>query len=191
MQRKIYLLSIVMLMGLTAHPARAAECIGVTMPDEYKLGNDTLVLNGLGARFATMLRVEVYVAGLYLKERSHDPAAIIATDQARYLELDFVRGVTRKEMTDAWTEGFKKNAGSKAASLASGIDMLNAAMADLSKGSKLSFSYAPGAGTSVAIDGVSKAVIPGADFASALVSIWLGDPPNKEVKTGLLGGKCE
>jgi hypothetical protein len=112
------------------------------MPDEYKLGNDTLVLNGLGARFATMLRVEVYVAGLYLKERSHDPAAIIATDQARYLELDFVRGVTRKEMTDAWTEGFKKNAGSKRRAHER-HDTLNAAMADLSKGSKLSPSYAP------------------------------------------------
>ena len=99
--------------------------------------------------------------------------------------------VTRKQMTDAWTEGFKKNAGSKVASLASSIDMLNAAMADLPKGSKLAFSYAPGAGTSVTIDGVSKTVIPGADFAAALISIWLGDPPNKEVKTGLLGGKCE
>lgn len=191
MQRTTCFLSTATLMALMAHPARAAECLGVTMPDEYKLGGDTLVLNGLGARFATMLKVEVYVAGLYLKERSHDPAAIIATDQARYLELDFLRGVTRKQMTDAWTEGFKKNAGSKVASLASSIDMLNAAMADLPKGSKLAFSYAPGAGTSVTIDGVSKTVIPGADFAAALISIWLGDPPNKEVKTGLLGGKCD
>jgi hypothetical protein len=191
MKWTICLLSTAVLMALTAHPVHAAECSGVTMPDEYKLGNETLVLNGLGTRLATMLKVEVYVAGLYLKERSHDPAAIIGTDQARYLELDFVHDVTRKDMTDAWTEGFKKNAGAKAASLASGIDTLNAAMIDLHKGSKLSFSYAPGAGTSVAIDGVSKAVVPGADFASALVSIWLGDPPNKEVKTGLLGGKCD
>lgn len=161
------------------------------MPDEYKLGADRLVLNGLGARLATMLKVRVYVAGLYLKEHVHDPAAIITTDQLRYLELEFVRAVTKKEMTDAWTEGFKKNAGAKLSSLSNEIAMLNAAMADLPKGSKLAFTYQPGKGTDVSIDGASKAVVPGADFASALISIWLGDPPNKEVKTGLLGGDCD
>jgi hypothetical protein len=191
MQRTIGSIAMAVLMVLTTHAARAAECIGVTMPDEYKLGNDVLVLNGLGARLATMVKVKVYVAGLYLKERSHDPAAIMATDQPRYLELDFVRDVTQKEMTGAWTDGFKKNAGPKLASLASGIDMLNAAMADLPKGSKLAFGYQPGVGTAVSIDGVGKTVIPGADFASALISIWLGDPPNREVKTGLLGGDCD
>ena len=190
MHRALVLCATTLLAALTP-AARAAECIGVTMADQYKLGSDVLVLNGLGARLATMLKVKVYVAGLYLKERSRDPAAIIATDQPRYLELDFVRDVTKKEMTDAWTEGFKKNAGAKLASLQSGIDALNAAMADLPKGSKLAFGYIPGTGTTVSIDGVSKTVIPGADFASVLVSIWLGDPPNKEVKTGLLGGDCD
>jgi hypothetical protein len=171
--------------------AYAGECDGVTMPDEYKLGADTLLLNGLGARLATMLKVRVYVAGLYLKEHVHDPAAIIATDQPRYLELDFVRDVSKKDMTDAWTEGFKKNAGGKMPGLSGDLATLNGAMADLSKGSKLAFAYQPGKGTDVSIDGVSKVVIPGADFASALISIWLGDPPNKEVKTGLLGGACD
>ena len=191
MQRAISVFSTVVLMALAAHAARAGECIGVTMPDQYKLGSDTLVLNGLGARLATMMKVKVYVAGLYLKERSRDSAAIIATDQPRYLELDFVRDVTQKEMTDAWTDGFKKNAGPKLASLKTGVDSLNASMADLHKGSKLAFSYVPGVGTTVSIDGASKTTIPGADFASVFISIWLGDPPNKEVKTGLLGGECD
>ena len=190
MQRSIRLLATVLLMASTA-PAWAAECIGVTMPDEYKLGADTLVLNGLGARLATPLKVKVYVAGLYLKEHIHDPAAIITTDQPRYLELDFVRNVSKDDITEAWTDGFKKNAGDKYASLAPRVDTLNQAMVELPKGSKLSFSYQPDKGTDVSIDGVSKAVIPGADFASALISIWLGDPPNKEVKTGLLGGDCD
>lgn len=191
MQRSTRLFATVLLVTAMTGPARAAECIGVTMPDEYKLGADTLVLNGLGARLATMLKVKVYVAGLYLKEHSHDPAVIIATDQPRHLELDFLRDVTKKEITGAWTDGFKKNTGDKFASLAARVDTLNAGMADLRNGSKLTFSYQPNVGTDVLIDGVSKAVVPGADFASALISIWLGDPPNKEVKTGLLGGDCD
>jgi Chalcone isomerase-like len=191
MQRFLRGFAIGMLIVSMTGPVRAAECIGVTKPDQYQLGGDTLVLNGLGARLATMLKVQVYVAGLYLKEHVHDPQAIIATDQPRHLELDFLRDVTRKQITAAWTEGFKKNAGDKFASLAGGVDALNAAMTDLPKGSKLTFSYQPGVGTAVTINEQSKAVIAGADFASALISIWLGDPPNKEIKTGLLGGDCD
>ena len=177
-------------LALMVNPARAAECLGVTLPDKFQLGNEPLVLNGLGARLATMLKVKVYVAGLYLKARSHDPKAIIATDQPRHLELHFIRDVDRKEITDAWTDGFKKNSGDKFASLSSDINKLNEAMTDLPSGSRLTFSYQPGVGTTVLINDEKKAVIQGADFASALIAIWLGDPPNKEVKTGLLGGDC-
>jgi len=176
--------------GLMANPADAAECLGVKLSDGFKLGNESLVLNGLGARLATMLKVKVYVAGLYLEARSRDPRAIIATDQPRHLELHFLRDVDRNEITSAWTEGFKNNAGDKLASLANDIKTLNEAMTDLPTGSRLTFSYQPGAGTTVSIDDQTKAVIQGADFASALIAIWLGEPPNEEIKTGLLGGEC-
>ena len=138
-----------------------------------------------------MVKVKVYVAGLYLKARSPDAQAIISTDQSRHLELHFVRDVDRKEITDAWTDGFKKNSGDKFASLASDINTLNGAMTDLPSGSRLTFDYRPGVGTTVLINDEKKAVIQGAQFASALIAIWLGDPPNKEVKTGLLGGDCD
>jgi hypothetical protein len=177
-------------MVLMVNPVHAAECLGVTLPDRFELGNESLVLNGMGARLATMLKVKVYVAGLYLRVRSSDPKTIISTDQPRHLELHFVRDVDRKEITDAWTEGFKTNAGDKFASLADEIKTLNDAMTDLPKGSRLTFSYQPEAGTTVSINNEKKAVIQGADFASALIGIWLGEPPNKEIKTGLLGDDC-
>ena len=34
--------------------------------------------------------------------------------------------------------------------------------------------------------------VPGDDFAKAFLAIWLGtEPPNPEIKTGLLGGACD
>ena len=34
--------------------------------------------------------------------------------------------------------------------------------------------------------------IEGADFASTLLSIWIGhEPPNGDLKSGLLGGQCK
>jgi Chalcone isomerase-like len=177
------------LMLLHAAGLRAAECLGVTMPDQFELDGKTLLLNGLGARLATMLKVKVYVAGLYLEQRSNDAKVIIDSDQPRHLVLKFIRDVSKSEITDAWTDGFKKNAADYA-SLADRVATLNAAMTDLANGSTLSFSYVPGRGTNVDIDGTQKATISGADFASALIAIWLGKPPNKEVKVGLLGGDC-
>jgi len=52
----------------------------------------------------------------------------------------------------------------------------------------MSFTYLPGAGVSVEVQGATKGTIPGADFAEALFGIWLGaSPPNPGLKEGLLG----
>jgi Chalcone isomerase-like len=45
-------------------------------------------------------------------------------------------------------------------------------------------------GECVDVKGAAKGTIKGDDFAKAFFSIWLGDPPNPELKSGLLGGAC-
>ena len=43
----------------------------------------------------------------------------------------------------------------------------------------------------VDVNGAVKGTIKGDDFAKAFLSIWRGaDPPNPEIKSGLLGGTC-
>ena len=58
----------------------AATVADVTVADEATVGGQKLVLNGVGVREATMLKVKVYVMGLYLPEKSQDAEAIIASD---------------------------------------------------------------------------------------------------------------
>jgi len=41
------------------------------------------------------------------------------------------------------------------------------------------------------VDGSIKGTIRGDDFGRTFLSIWLGVPPNPEIKAGLLGGRCE
>lgn len=69
-----------------------------------------LTLNGLGTREATMLKVNVYVAALYLENPSHDGDAICASEETRRLVLHFVRGLSGSDIAGAWSEGFEKNA---------------------------------------------------------------------------------
>jgi len=172
-------------------PGLGAECLDVKIPDSVKTGGNDLVLNGLGIRKATFLNVKVYVAGLYLPQKSGDAGKIIGSNKPWQLVLRFVRDVDASDIRDAWEEGFKKNAADKLAALQPRIETLKARMADFKEGQYLSFTDDPAKGIAVDVNGASGAAIEGADFANALLSIWLGrEPPNEDLKSGLLGGKC-
>jgi Chalcone isomerase-like len=173
-------------------PALGAECIEVKVPDSVKAGGADLVLNGLGIRKATFLEVKVYVAGLYLPQKSGDSGKIIGTNQPWQLVLHFVRDVDASDIRDAFGEGFTKNAGDKLAALQPRIKVLNARMVDFKEGHYLSFANDAAKGVAVDVNGAGGGAIEGADFAAALLSVWLGpEPPNEDLKAGLLGGKCE
>ncbi len=68
-----------------AGPAVAGELAGVTLPDQVTVESRTLVLNGMGLREATFLKVDVYVAGLYLERKSSAADEIVSSDQAKRL----------------------------------------------------------------------------------------------------------
>ena len=55
--------------------AHGKECKGVNFPDQAQVDGSTLTLNGLGLRQATMFKVNVYVAALYVAKTSNDPNA--------------------------------------------------------------------------------------------------------------------
>lgn len=175
------------LLSLITTVAVAAEKGGVTMPDSVQVSGTTLVLNGMGIREATVFKVDVYVAGLYLESKSSDGAAIAKSTQKRRLVLHFVRDVDRGDIVKAWNEGFEKNAGNKAA-LQARIDRLNGWMSNMAKGQTLTFTYENGKGLEVNVNGQKKGTIEGDDFAEGFFLIWLGaNPPNAGLKSGLLG----
>jgi hypothetical protein len=173
---------------LAAPAAAAGQLAGVTLPDRVTVAGKELVLNGLGLREATVLMVDVYVAGLYLETPTSDPATILKPERAKQLVMRFVRSVGKEKLSEAWTEGFNKNAGDKRAACASGLAELNAAMSDVKKEDLVALTYVPGTGVTVTVKGKDAAVIPGADFQQVLYSIWLGAyPPNIPLREGLLG----
>jgi len=164
----------------------------VSFPDQAQVEGSSLTLNGLGLRQATFLKVNVYVAALYVAAKSSDPGAILASKAPTELILQFVRDVGADDLRKGWQEGFEKNAGSQMAALKERIATLNGWMSDVKSGQRLVFVHKPGAGVQVTVNGAAKGTIPGDDFAKAFLSIWLGaNPPNPEIKAGMLGGACE
>jgi len=172
--------------------AFAAECQKVQFPDTVNAAGTDLVLNGLGIRKATILAVKVYVAGLYLPQKSADPDQILRTNAPWQLTLRFVRDVDASDMHSAFKEGFENALGQKAATLKPQIDAMNAQIVEIKKGQYLTFTNDPAKGVTVDMNGAAGSPIQGPDFAMALLSVWLGPkPPNADLKTGLLGGECE
>jgi chalcone isomerase-like protein len=178
----------VMLTLAVSLPAGAGELNGVTLPDQIQVDSKTLVLNGMGLRQATFLKVNVYVAGLYLETKSSDAEAILRSTGPKRLLMQFVRAVGRKDLVKAWDEGFEKSAGASHEALKERVATLDSYMSDMPKGTVMSFTYLPDKGVVVEVQGAAKGTLPGADFAQAFYRIWLGsDPPNPGLKEGLLG----
>ena len=189
MKRNLLLMGAIAL--LATGVAEAKECKGVNFADPLQFDGSNLILNGLGVRKATALKVQVYVAALYVAKPSNDANAVLDSNGPTELILHFVRNVGADDLRKAWTEGFEKNAKDQLPALKERIAMLNAWMTDAKTGERLTFIHKPGAGIQVDVNGATKGTIKGDDFARALLSIWLGpQPPNLELKSGLLGGAC-
>lgn len=173
---------------MLAVPVAAKDLAGVSMPDTATVEGKTLSLNGLGLREATFLKIDVYVAGLYLEKASADAETILGSEQAKQLRMRFVRAVGRKDVVKSWEEGVSKNAGSDGAAVRDRFEKLYAAMADVAEGDELVLTETPDRGVTATLNGKELVTLPGRDFARVLWSIWLGaQPPNPELKQGLLG----
>lgn len=185
------LIPLVLAAALVTGLAQAKECKGVNFPDQAQVEGSGLTLNGLGLRQATAFKVNVYVAALYVAKTSNDPGALLAANTPSQLILQFVRNVGADDLRKGWSEGFEKNSKDQLPALKDRIATLNGWMSDVKTGERLTFTRKPGAGLQVDVNGAVKGTIKGDDFAKAFLAIWLGaDPPNPEIKAGLLGGPC-
>ncbi len=165
----------------------AAALGGVKMPDQTTVNGRTLVLNGLGMRTATFLKVKVYVIALYLESKSSDAKAIMESSQAKRVEMHFVHDVSAKDLRNGWSEAFESNY-PKVASIKDEISKFNASMRDVQSGDVLVLDFS-GDTVDVLVNGTKIDSIKGNAFQQAALSIWLGPkPPSKELKAGILGG---
>lgn len=179
-------LAVASLVLATALPVGAAELAGVTLPDTVTVDGTTLQLNGLGLRKKAIFKV--YVGALYLQEKSSDPAAILAKDEARRMVMHFVRNVGSGKIVDAWKEGFHANSPEAAGTLSAEVQEFCSWWTDLKDGEAAVMTYVPGKGTTLEIGGKELGTIPGKPFADLLLSVWVGpEPPSGALKDGILG----
>lgn len=156
----------------------------VTLPET----NAKLVLNGSGIRYKFFFKI--YIAALYLAEKNDKPASIVTDPLPKRMMMYFLYDeVPAKKLVDAWNEGFSSNLSEQQFDrMKRRIEVFNAQFETMKEGDVVYLDYLPGEGTQVAINGQRKALIPGADFNAALLSVWLGESPaDATLKQKLLG----
>jgi hypothetical protein len=167
----------------------AAEISGVKLPDQVSVGGKSLKLNGAGLRQATILKINAYAAGLYLENSSHDGDGIANSDQLKGIHMVFMREVSAKQMADAFQEGFDKNCVAGCAELKPNIGKLQGLLKDMKKGDTMAYHFLAD-GVEVMIRGQKVGKVGDKAFSHQLIRCWIGkNPPNSELKDGLLGKK--
>jgi Chalcone isomerase-like len=188
MHKTLISFSAVLLMLAATTTLGAASLAGANLPDTTTVGGKSLTLNGLGVR--TEFMVKVYLAGLYLEQKSTDPEAIIKTDAPKRIVMHFLHDASKKQLTDAFSESFNDNSPQAGAMAKTEIDKFLGALQPLKVGDEMVFTYLPATGTTAGINGTDKVTIPGQAFSQVLLSVWFGPkPPTPSLKKGMLGEK--
>jgi hypothetical protein len=156
---------------------------------------DTSLL-GIGLRTKTMLKVKVYVIGLYvadsaisgpLKGKAGTPELyreLVNGDFKKTVVMKFLRDVSTDQIRDAFRDSLK-SAGDKAEGWISYFS-------DIRSGQECVISWVPGVGLETKVAGVDKPAINDKAFASAVFGIWLGDKPvQMDVKKDLVARGSE
>ena len=180
--------AIILAILMMATLGNAEEIGGINMPATLSIGETKLILNGAGVR--KKFFIGVYVGGLYLKERSHDPKAIIDADEPMAIRLHILSSMlTSKKMEKATRKGFEKATGGNIEPIKVQIDeFCTVFKKEIKEDDSYDLIYVPGKGVEVYINGEYTSVTEGLAFKKALFGIYLSDKPaQKSLKKAMLG----
>ena len=180
------MLRYILLFILFALPTAAFPEDAAGFPPQTVVEGRQIKLNGTGIRKATILRVKVYEAALYLTAPVKDAQAAIEEKGPKQLLMRFLRDVTEEKVVSTWKESLIANNKDSAAWLPK-LEALTKGIGEVKEGELLTLTVTDDGAKLETDNGYSKEVqAPG--FASALLRIWLGEaPPDEDLKNGLLG----
>lgn len=193
MNKGLVVLAIALGIGIggAAH-AQPVELEGIKFEPTVQVGGQALQLNGAGIR--TRVFFKVYVAGLYVPQKSTDASALLAQKGPRRVAIHMLRNVDADTFANSLVDGLKANHDEQQlASFKAQTDALIAnlkAIGEAKKGDAIFFEFTPEAGTRIVVNGEPRGnPIAGAEFFTAVLRIWLGSrPADSDLKKGLLGG---
>ena len=163
---------------------------GVDFKSQDSVENTRVELNGAGLR--TRLTFKVYAMGLYLRQPTSSPAAVLDDAGVKRIRIVMIRDLKGKQFADALLAGLERNHDSAAlTAFKPATDALLAAVMDSGEakaGTELILDQLASGATRLLINGqVQGSDIADPAFYPALLRIWLGEgPADSALKADLL-----
>lgn len=179
-----------LLAALLAAPGlHAAEVAGIKVEDSLLVGSSELLLNGAGLR--SKLFIKVYVGALYVSQKSTTPTALLDSTAPRRMQLRLLRDLGADALHEALEDGLNSNnTPAELAEIKSQSEQLAGIMKGIGKvreGDTVAIDFQAD-GIAVSLNGEARGKVAGANFARALLKVWLGDKPvDASLKKALLG----
>ena len=180
--------TLVLFLALVSLNVSALTVDKISFDDKTNVDGKELVLNGVGIRKATFLRIKVYYGGLYIAQKTDTAFKFLTTTDPKQIVMHFVRDVGVKDLKKAYTEGFE-NANSKNANykeLLPKLEQFKSLLADTAKDERIVVTFHAD-GVTFTAKGKESAKIAGADFSQALLSVWFVNAADENLEKGLLG----
>lgn len=188
--KSTHLLIMISLLLFSANNANCMTIKNVDIPEKITqpASKQTLVLNGAGIR--SKFFFSIYIGALYLPFKQTTVASILQSDQpGRVMMHCLYHEIDKDELVDAWNEGFKENTSKQdMKQLRERIAAFNKLFPELHKGDMIILDYIPNKGTTLTFNGRTLGRVPGKDFNTALLKVWLGEhPADRDLKAAMLG----
>jgi hypothetical protein len=159
-------------LGVEASPATKQ---GVHFEDEIAIAGNYLNLHGIGTLTWGLL-VKVYMVALYKPDTVRIEQLL--EDVPKRLEFYFLVDTKASDFQNSGFDLMVQNVGEKKAeSLDKELKAFNSFYRDVKAGQRYMFTYIPGRGLEMALDGEVLGQVKGEEFAAAYLSIWLGPKP--------------
>lgn len=141
----------------------------------------------LGTALKRFLAFRVVTVELYIVKGFEEQDVL--SDIPKRLEVNYHVNIPKHELDRATIKGIEKNfSRQQVERLMPDIDQINSYYPDIKAGDQIAVTYIPQQGSQVELNGQTQGIVPGADFANAFFSIWVGENPvDEQAKLKLLG----
>ena len=189
-RRRLFQAAVLLTASLWMAPtARAAALAGVDVADTMRIDGHNLVLNGLGLRTLTFLKVKIYVAALYLPKKNSNAQAILASPGPKVIALHHIHSGSKSQVQDRYREGEKVNCGGGGcdAALQADFERLVASAEPVNEGD-VTLYIVTDRSFRVVFNGREVIAFAGNRLGNMIIEGFIGArPPSEELRAGLLG----
>lgn len=171
------------------------EVGGIKLAEKVALGKGgpRVVLNGAGVRHKFMT-VQVYTGALYLSARKKSAEEVLSDAGPKRVSMHvLMEELTAKELIASLNDAIAADhIPAEIALIEMRLRELNRMMGSigvLKRGGIVHIDFLPGKGARITVNGEEKLLIPGDDFFTALLRIWIGPKPvDGRLRDAMLGG---